>query len=330
MFKKLFDNIYSRNLIVLGLIITVQYALDVTNTSKDKKPYNLVMNLTFITLMYIYVLIHNKILFEKFLNLKKYLFYILLFALLLFCDYFISIGLIKLITDEKIQYSYTFGRTVFIYLGFAVYIAYKYFNQQSKLRELEALKRENELNQLKAQLNPHFLYNALNNIYSYLLINNDGTGKELILKLSELMRYLTDDSQRESVTLEESVKFIQNYIAFEKERLGKRCTINFILDIQESQLTIAPHIIFPLIENAFKHGTNSISPVTIDIKMQTEGKIFKLEITNDVYPVQNKKTSHTGIQNVKRRLEILYPGKFRFNITNDELKYVIDLKIDLS
>lgn len=331
MFKKLFANIYFRNILVLSTILLTQYLIDTTSSSGEtRKQRNALMNSFFLALTYGYMIIHNKILFEKFLNKKKFIIYILLFVTLLVADYYLTKFVIHVWTGEKMEVGYSFGRTIFIYLGFAVYTSYKFFTQQSKLNELMALQRENELNQLKAQLNPHFLYNALNNIYSYLLVNNDASGKELILKLSELMRYLTEDSNKDAVTLEEGVKFVQNYIAFEEERLGKRCTINFSAEISDSQITMAPHIIFPLIENAFKHGTNSINPVSIDIKMKLENKIFTLKVTNGIYPTSNKKSTHKGIQNVRRRLEILYPDKFSLGITNNTITHVVDLKIDLS
>jgi sensor histidine kinase YesM len=198
-----------------------------------------------------------------------------------------------------------------------VYLAAKYLIKSREFYELEASRRGTELNQLKNQLNPHFLLNALNNIYGHNLANS-GQGNDLILKLSQLMKYILDSTKKESVLLRDEAIFIENYIAFEKERVGYRCNIIFVCHLSESSnRLIPPLLLFPLVENAFKHGTNALSNSTVEITLTESVHELSMVVKNQILGTGAVSTQ-TGLANMRRRLQLIYPTRHRLLIQQDE------------
>lgn len=215
---------------------------------------------------------------------------------------------------------------IYIYISLGVYLAFKYFKERTLILQAENMQKELELKQLNEQLNPHFLFNALNNIYSHLLHESDN-GKELILKLSELMRYVLDSSKKLTVSLADEIRFIENYIAFEKERLGGRCNVDCRIEVTSTRFNIVPLILFNFIENAFKHGTTSIKRSDISISIRADDSSLNLFIENTIFNYQHQSTN-TGLDNAKRRLELLYPEKYKLDIIEDNGKYTVRVEID--
>lgn len=215
--------------------------------------------------------------------------------------------------------------TIFTILTTLVYLGVKYLLKSKEFFELEAVKKEVELNQLKNQLNPHFLFNALNNIYSYGLENNQ-YGHDLVMKLGQLMRFVLDANKSELIPLGDEVNFIDNYIAFEQERLGYRCRINFSKEITDPGQLIPPFLLFPLIENAFKHGTNSVYPTTIDIHLVSNQESVQLMVKNEKLK-QSHPSTQTGLSNLTRRLQLLYPAQHQLTISETESHFHTSLSI---
>jgi two-component system LytT family sensor kinase len=329
MLSKILSNIYLRNLALFFTLVAL-YTIQLIVLNVDKVSISQFgSNVFSIFVQYGYILFHNLILFEKLFLKRKYILYFLMMSFLLGFDYYTTSYWFTLI-GESFSMVFMLNRFILYMVGIGAFFLLKYYQEKSKFRELQFLQKNSELNQLRSQLNPHFLYNALNNIYSYLLTNDDRKGKELILRLSELMRHITNVSDKKEIYLSESIDFLINYIAFEKERLGQRC--NIILDINNTSdnLMIAPLIFFPLIENAFKHGTNSIKPVKIDIKIETERDILTICARNQILTVNSSKSTNMGIQNVRRSLELLYPGKHSLEIKKDDIYFEFLLKINLA
>ena len=216
---------------------------------------------------------------------------------------------------------------VFTIVGAFFNLGFRYLEDSNKQLELKNLKREIELSQLKNQLNPHFLFNALNNIHRYNLENNS-IGNDLIFKLSDLMRFVLNSIRKERILLIEEVKFIENYISFEKERLKDRCTILYETDIESVHLQITPFIIFPLIENAFKHGTNSINQCQIKIVIRERKGTLTAIIENGLTQVKTESTE-TGLYNLNKRLSLCYPGKFSLSSSILNNRFICDLKVNL-
>lgn len=197
-----------------------------------------------------------------------------------------------------------------------------------KVLQHENLIIENKF--LSAQLNPHFLFNTLNNLYG-LVIKQDPAAPDVILKLSEIMRYTLHEANTEKIALEKELDFVDSYINMEQIRYSKKYTIEKeITNHGIPGLKIAPLLFFVFIENAFKYGLKSTDPYLKTI-ISVENKTVTFSIENDVNPVATK-SNHPGgigIQNIKKRLELLYPQKHVLEINSSSTLYSVFLKIEL-
>ena len=169
---------------------------------------------------------------------------------------------------------------------------------------------------LKNQINPHFLFNTLNNISSLAQIDGEET-QEAIMQLSDLLRYAMYETNRSKVRLDGEVEFMRNYIDLMKLRCNEMTTVNCQFLIINSQLEVAPLLFISLIENAFKHGMNSNAPATIDIHLeqQNETLIFNCDNTNNPKPTKDRSGSGIGLENTRRRLDLLYPCRYTWEQT---------------
>lgn len=206
----------------------------------------------------------------------------------------------------------------------------EHYRAQKKEANKILLHNQFQLNALKNQFNPHFLFNTMNMLYGISLQHPERTS-EMIMEVSQLMRYQLEQGDREFVTLENEIAFISSYIQLEKERVGYRCRIDFDYECdQEGQYEIAPMVLITFIENAFKHGAATIEKcfVTVAVKI-SEGKI-RLQVSNSI-PKHKKEVVSTkiGLNNTVKRLEILYPKKHRLTITQTEYDYTVDLVIEI-
>ena len=197
--------------------------------------------------------------------------------------------------------------------------------------EKEKLQKEMELNYLKEQVNPHFLFNSLNSIYS-LSRQQSPEAPDLVMQLSELMRYQLESSKKDTVLLKEELEFIENYLLLEEKRLSKRCTIEFLIRGDLLDLRIAPMLLIPFVENAIKHGAQSTNKQsTIDISAAIENTTFHFRVENSVpSKVATSKRNGLGLENVTRRLNLLYPNAHQLEINEQEKVYHVNLSIDLS
>ena len=184
--------------------------------------------------------------------------------------------------------------------------------QRLRLAEQRALKAEAdkanaELSLLKAQINPHFLFNTLNNIYSLAAVKSDHTA-ESIMKLSNIMRYVTDDVREAYVPLENEVAFISDYIDLQRLRLGDKMEVGFLVSGKITDKKIAPLILMTFIENLFKYGISKHEPSAIDIQLTATGDMIRFFCQNKLYPAPRQaESTGIGIDNTKQRLHHLYP-----------------------
>lgn len=211
------------------------------------------------------------------------------------------------------------------------FLMLEYYRDQKKRTNKKLLYNQVQLNALKGQLNPHFLFNTFNTLYGISLQYPERTS-DMIMKVSQLMRYQVENGNKEFVSLQDELEFISSYIELERERVGYRCDINFQQDVDfESNYKIAPMLLITFIENAFKHGACTIENCYVNIKIKTsEDKIY-LVISNSI-PTKKKKIVSTkiGLKNTMERLAILYPEKHILDIKQGELKYEVNLEIDLN
>jgi two-component system, LytTR family, sensor histidine kinase AlgZ len=201
---------------------------------------------------------------------------------------------------------------------------------ETRRKELENEKLTAELTFLKAQINPHFLFNTLNNLY-YLAFTNSPNTTEVIAKLSQMMRYMIYDSNHEKVTLSKEIEYIENYISLEKLRLNNQIPINIIIEGDISQVKIVPLILITFLENAFKHGvSNNSTNAYISINLSVQNKELVYIIENSKLEINNHEKSGIGLQNVKRRLDLSYPQKSHLEVIDSEKYYKISLVLDIS
>ncbi|WP_178377257.1 sensor histidine kinase [Chryseolinea serpens] len=210
-----------------------------------------------------------------------------------------------------------------------LFVALVKLSRQALKLEMDNLNLE--LAFLKAQINPHFLFNALNNVYSLALVRSEKTA-DTVLRLSDLMRYTLYESNASKVPLEKEIRFFRNYVELERIRHSSRVTISFEVEGELDDLVIAPLIIFPFLENAFKHGINSSiasSWVRIDVKV-ADGKL-RVEIKNTRFPNAHapRTVGGIGIPNTKKRLNLLYPDKHSIHIVGEEDVFLVTLEIGL-
>jgi sensor histidine kinase YesM len=188
---------------------------------------------------------------------------------------------------------------------------------------------ESELNLLKMQINPHFLFNALNNIYSLSVQNSEKT-QDGISTLSEMLRYVIYDCEQPKVSIEKELNYIENYIHLFKFRSKEKFDIKFNCDIKNETLKIAPMLLIPFIENAFKHsGIEKRGKAFVHISLKTANKEIELLVENAIL-ISNKKTitpTGIGLANVKKRLILTYPNNYNLNIEKtDTFKVRLKLK----
>ncbi len=199
-----------------------------------------------------------------------------------------------------------------------------------RLKESEKEKLDAELAYLKAQINPHFLFNTLNSIYSLAIVQSDNVASSIV-KLSNMMRYVLSESSNDFVRLEKEIEYIQNFIELQQIRFGDFIQFECTITGDHKGKVIAPLILIPFIENAYKHGVNAEENSIIKIKIDTTEKQLFLFVKNNKVFVQRSKESESGVgvENTKNRLQIIYPGKHHLQIDNTEKEYSVSLTLDL-
>ncbi|MCW3126548.1 MAG: hypothetical protein JWO03_2206 [Bacteroidetes bacterium] len=200
----------------------------------------------------------------------------------------------------------------------------------SRWKESEKQKLNAELSYLKAQINPHFLFNSLNSIYSLAISRSDNTGTAVV-KLSDMMRYVISDAARDHVPLDKEINYITDYIDMQKLRLGDTVRLSYVLDVRGADLEIAPLILIPFIENAFKYGVNPEEDSHILISLSTSGRVLTLIVDNNKVAknMDDMLRSGLGLTNAQSRLKFIYPGKHELVIKEDEHKFHVNLSVNL-
>jgi sensor histidine kinase YesM len=204
---------------------------------------------------------------------------------------------------------------------------------EKQLMAIRQEKVETELKALKSQINPHFLFNSLNNIYS-LSLSNSGNAPAAILKLSELMRYMLYESNVERIPLKQELRFMDNYIELQRLRSDKRSRIEYSKKGSPAGKSIAPLLFLPFIENAFKHGIKGDpSGGYVQIRLAILKGNVDLYVENNrgkVDRVEKDEFNGIGLSNVKRRLELIYPGKYELDIQEGQKNFSVRIKLDLT
>jgi sensor histidine kinase YesM len=196
---------------------------------------------------------------------------------------------------------------------------------ETKILDTQLKLKEQELQYLKMQIHPHFLFNTLNTMYGFALKKADQT-PDMILKLSNLLDYLLYQAEKPFVLLSEEINHIKDYIALEKMRFNDTLQVNFIEDIASEDITIAPMLLLPFIENSFKHGSIINGQLEIDIELFANSNAIDFRIQNSNSESRNSRQG-IGLENIKKRLELLYPNQYQLNISNQNALFVVQLHL---
>ena len=215
-------------------------------------------------------------------------------------------------------------------LSFICRIALAYFTLKQQSEKILAQKSQAELNLLKSQVQPHFLFNTLNNIYYEAYLEAPRTAK-LIERLSDIMRYFVDESPKDEVSLATEIHFLENYIALEKIRIRHEIELTFIQQCN-TELRIPPMLLMTFVENIFKHGIDkSSSENKIDISLQQQDGFLLFQTKNQLHEKPGAASSRGfGIQNLRKRLTILYGDRFKLNVDCSGSFFTAFLKVPLS
>ena len=197
-------------------------------------------------------------------------------------------------------------------------------------------KSDANLNFLKSQINPHFLFNALNTLYGTALQENAARTSEGIQKLGDMMRFMLEENVADKTLLSTDIEYLKNYISLQKLRIASSPNITIDTDIEESndRYMIAPMMLLPFVENAFKHGISLNNPSHLKITLQIRDAKLYLDVNNSINKTQENDPERLqggiGLQNVKQRLALLYPGQHELLIRENAKEFFVHLTLDLT
>lgn len=324
-------NIISHISVWSGLIILRVFSFLDSNTFWESLLTSILIYFAYIGIFYTAVLVYR-----QFLSVRKFVLMIIAYLILLIVGSVVLRVYMFIITsniDIVLPFTlvkYGFARVLFFMLFGIIYAV----NSSRKMAEANAKtiqieKNETELKFLKTQLNPHFFFNTLNNIYG-LTYKKDDNAPNVVLKLSEAMRYIIYETQTNFVALKKEIKFIENYVALEKLRLVNAKNVSLNCDIISPYGKISPLILLTFIENCFKHSNIDESDNSIiEINIWEESGYLHFTTHNSFSEKDIKKRGGVGMDNVKKRLKLVYNNDFELKSVADNNKYYIFLKIPI-
>ncbi len=312
--------------------------INILRVSADIQRIDLIYAFVFHLPIVLVVYFNQSVLFPHLLAKGKYLYYLLAVTCAMAAGAEFYLQLFERWIDYLFPGYYFIAYYTFrdILLFLAVYLVMttliKLARGWFKLNQLEQEKTVNELKALRSQLNPHFLFNSLNNLYSLTRKKSD-LAPAFVLKLSDVLRYVIYDADAELILLESELEFLNKYIEIQKLRLESDFQVTNEVNGIPGKLEIAPLLFLPFVENAFKYGIQSLeksNKINISVSIRDPEVIFKVK--NRYVPDDTRTDQYkgTGIANVRKRLELLYPSKHELTIEQDESYFDVCLKIDLS
>ena len=281
----------------------------------------------------------NYLFLPLFLKQKRYLLLGLLIFLILLLEPPLPRLLVMRISGEEINFKnfldynllpFYFETGLITFIAFSIKLFKERNREQDEKNQLEKQKLQAELDALKGQLNAHFLFNTLNNLYG-LAKKKSEHAPAGILMLSDMLHFVLYECTQPAYPLQKELDFINNYIELEKLRYGERLKIEKEEDLQHSEIRIAPLLLFPFVENSFKHGASKKKDkVWIRIRVTSTAQDLKFEVENNRYLEPSKDSRETGglgLENVQKRLDILYPGQHSLSIKSDDSTFSVCLNI---
>jgi len=299
---------------------------------KSLTTLSIVTPLEIVSFSFFYYLIIPSLVLKKRLSLNILLsvVFVLLYGFVWVWVYHIT-GRIDTTDGVQIIYIASYGHTILSTLyAFVLRFSVDWFNKYRLQKELEKQNSLTELALLRSQINPHFLFNTLNNIHAFSTRDPEKTSFAII-KLSEIMRYMLYEASHEKVLLDQELDYIRNFIALQKLRFQEMEFVRFTVEGNTAGIQIPPMIFLPFIENAFKHGTVGVThAIEIDIRSSHDQLFFGCK--NQMKPpneTEQNQPGGLGIKNIRRRLEILFPGQHQLDIREEKNVYIVELNINL-
>ncbi|AMC12245.1 histidine kinase [Lutibacter profundi] len=307
--------------------------------------YSFKSNLVTFSLGMLLVYFNIYFLFPKFILKKKYKKYILFFLLTLCVFYVVRTELIYLLINKNVwpesdslQSAYSFNHIVVVFLTgiydvalvTTIKLTADWIYERKRVEDLQKVQLRTELDFLKAQIQPHFFFNTLNNLYA-LTLEKSEAAPSVVLKLSDIMQYVLYDAKEPLISLFKEINYIQSYLDLERLRYGDNVISRTDVVGNIEGTKVPPLIFLPFVENCFKHGAKNNDNLEVNISFENvldKWLIFKVE--NTFNQLNDSDLKHgIGNQNVNRRLELLFPNNFDFKTTIEENNYCIQLKIPI-
>jgi two-component system, LytTR family, sensor kinase len=339
--KRFFSRSIVYHLLVVMLLV-VPHALYTTYIAKKDLGLYFLNILVIDGLLLLIIYLNLYYLIPVFQKTKKYAAYFIWLAMLVgvffYGSYLMGVMVQKALKfpEEPIFYfivSTTVNVVQYLLISFFLFNLKEKIDQEKRMDEIQLENLKTEINYLRAQINPHFLFNTLNNLYGLALEKSDKT-PGIIMRLSKMMDYMLYESDDALVYLKKEIENIENYVEIEKIRQGNNAAIKFQVEGTAAAQKIVPLLLLPLIENSFKHGINTlIKDAYLDIHLLVDpGSVF-LRVNNSYKRVDNaagEGRNGIGLHNLKRRLELFYPGKYELSTNGQNNIFAASLKINLS
>ncbi len=293
----------------------------------------LAVSLSYIVLFAIIPVYASYLIHDYFISRKMYLHYFVFIAAVISVSGTFSYYYFALLFDSPYMYVQWLGNAIFVVgLGIAVKVLKREVKDRMQIHEIKAQQLESELALLKSQINPHFFFNTLNNLYALSLMKSEQV-PGVILKLSELMRYILSSSNENKVDLAQENEFLQNYLYLQKFRFTQNQNIKYNVDGNIAGIKIAPMLLMPFVENSFKHGVRAVTDqfyIHINLKVSDDNLTFTVD-NSKPKQVENQSSDsiRLGLNNVRRRLELLYPDKHTLEISDKPDRYLVTLGLRL-
>lgn len=333
------------HLLVWLMLLSMPYLL---SYGQEQDMYRLIAHF-WIPLVFSAIIFYSNyfIIIDRFLFSKKMVLFITINVIMIGCAIFLkefieTIYFQDLISKGSEEESKRPPFEIFLYIQLLMYMAPLLFSiavkttkrwvrTEAERKEATNFKLQSELQHLHYQLQPHFFFNSLNNIYAMVDISPD-QAKTSIHSLSKLMRYMLYETNVESILLSKEIDFMKKYIDLMKLRVSDKTVVNYSFPVKETGIKIAPLLFISLIENAFKHGVSASKESLISIDMTCNDNTVTFNIENDNFPKLNEDKSGSGIglQNLVKRLELLYPEKHEFKTRLKADRFSVHLDIETS
>lgn len=329
-FRNILHNSWIVNVLFLLVLLTVNVLINLQYEPLSHVRTYLYQGISLVC-VYGMAVLHNRYMLKLLIVKRQYIRYCWLLAGWLLISTSITYGLRVYVFQIDMDVPWP-GDLVFSVVCLLVGIGLWFLYRQATLQTMELqnslLMRDKEIQYLQSQLNPHFFFNTLNNLYGVSLRYPNKT-PELILSISELLRYQLESSRKQLVPLEDELKFIRNYVHLERARVRQRCQVTFRKKGSEKDLLITPLILITFVENAFKYAPSGIQASYIKVELEIKGENLLMRIRNTVPPHKQSVSTGLGIKNVRQRLALAYAHRHTLLLQEENNIFHTELQLTL-